>query len=679
MPPTLVVEVVGDASGLLRTFRRVATASSEFQRKTARDADSLNLRFKGLASTVAGYGAAFIGLQGAADAFKTVVNAGVEAQRSQRQLATQLRANSESFRQNKTAVEQAALSMGRFGFTVEQSEQALTILDRGTKNIRQAIRLQGLAADIARAKNIDLSQAALAVAKVFGGQETALRRLVPGLGKHVHGLVLIREAYARMAGQAAAGTTAEDKFRATLHNSEVIIGTALLPTVTKYLTHLSDWLEKMNRSGRLQRDVNQALKDATQVVQGLKDVLGPLVTAFRELSSAVGGTRHAVELLVGAFLVFKTARFLNSITGAATAVGEIGTQAEASTGKVEGLKRQLGLLSIPALALTDLTLGKQAFTQQATAGDVGGRRGDPFQRGSNLDAEYQQAFALAQAGLPLTPGLRRIQMGPRNFFDAQAITRGLAAGRRARAAILRATGRGVSAGVAAGLTGRARPAVTALTGYQQLQLGLAADPNSIALLQQQAAHDRAAIAFAARLRARGTINNAKYVQEVTAYENDLTSTLSTITSIQSTAASKAAAAARKAAEARKKASEFTVPLTLQVAEARAQALGGGAPLERVERVIRRAAERALKSGRLSLEAQVNAWNTIAQVNDALKKQNDQFVIKYRRTLRGTQPAYQSGGVVIHGGLHLHGIQDVNQLEYELEARAKRRPQPRRGR
>src|SRR4029077_11737401 len=47
----------------------------------------------------------------------------------------------------------------------------------------------------------------------------------------------------------------------------------------------------------------------------------------------------------------------------------------------------------------------------------------------------------------------------------------------------------------------------ALSAAQARAIGLAADPNSLALLRAQAAHDQAAIAFAAKLRPPGRISN----------------------------------------------------------------------------------------------------------------------------------------------------------------------------
>lgn len=63
---------------------------------------------------------------------------------------------------------------------------------------------------------------------------------------------------------------------------------------------------------------------------------------------------------------------------------------------------------------------------------------------------------------------------------------------------------------------------------------------------------------------------------------------------------------------------FTVPLALQVAQARATALGKDDALRAILTKIRQAAERALKSGKLGLQGQLDAWNTIAGINDQLK-------------------------------------------------------------
>jgi hypothetical protein len=136
--------------------------------------------------------------------------------------------------------------------------------------------------------------------------------------------------------------------------------------------------------------------------------------------------------------------------------------------------------------------------------------------------------------------------------------------------------------------------------------------------------------------------------------------------------------------------------------------------------------RAIRSGKLSLQAQIDAWNEIASINDQLKSSaNDAtdkaattadqaarsslrlfhrlsasgFVNRFGSGLSGAQkrrlevgfamtgpggtlPVGRSGqftaGLVINGGVHMHGVQDVAGLENELAKRAKARPAIRRG-
>lgn len=82
-----------------------------------------------------------------------------------------------------------------------------------------------------------------------------------------------------------------------------------------------------------------------------------------------------------------------------------------------------------------------------------------------------------------------------------------------------------------------------------------------------------------------------------------------------------ASAVKAAAEAAKKAADnlksFTVPLKLQVVEAKFDALGNTAGFRRTLEQIKKVAQHALKSGRLGLQGQLDAWNTIKSVNDQL--------------------------------------------------------------
>jgi hypothetical protein len=62
-----------------------------------------------------------------------------------------------------------------------------------------------------------------------------------------------------------------------------------LPTVDKYLTELSDWLEKMQKSGRLQHDVNTVLHDGASVFHVIGD-------AIKAVDKVTGSFVHTLEI-----------------------------------------------------------------------------------------------------------------------------------------------------------------------------------------------------------------------------------------------------------------------------------------------------------------------------------------------------------------------------------------------
>jgi hypothetical protein len=363
----LVVEIVGDASSLQKSYATAARSTKVFGREiehATRGTLSGTGAVRGLGRSLAFASGGFLAFAGVSSFLTDSIKAAREAGVAQRSLAAQMKTSGESFRANREEVEKVALSYGKFGFQNDEVIQSLTILERGTGRINTAIKLQGLTADIARAKNIDLASAASVVAKVFGGQETALRRAVPGLEKNAHGWDLIRLAQRKMAGQAAANTTVSERFAATLHDTEEIIGTALLPILNKYLTSLSKWLEKMNQSGQLQKNVTSAVNLLKSALGAIKAVIDVVRGAFELLNKITGSTKHSLELLIGAFLAFKGLQLVSAISGMAVEMGILSTS---MTGPA-GLVAAAGAASY---ALT--TFGLQATGLDGVLHSLGGK------------------------------------------------------------------------------------------------------------------------------------------------------------------------------------------------------------------------------------------------------------------------------------------------------------------
>jgi hypothetical protein len=283
MARRLGVELFLDDTAYLRGLQRSAKGTTHFVKeveRAGRGAAAGSGLFRGFGRSIAFASGGFLAFESGAAFLRESVDAARDAAVSQRALAAQMKASGQSFKNNQERIEEAARSYSRFGFQNDEVIKSLTVLERGTGSINKALRLQQLAADLARAKNIELSAAALSVAKVFGGQETALRRAVPGLHQSAHGWDLIALAQQRLAGQAAANTTVSERFQATLHDTQEIIGTALLPTLNLYLTGLSNWMADAKNVAKLQRNANAAAKAGAGVFNALAGAVGLVADAY---------------------------------------------------------------------------------------------------------------------------------------------------------------------------------------------------------------------------------------------------------------------------------------------------------------------------------------------------------------------------------------------------------------
>lgn len=722
MPPALVIRVVGDVAGLEKSFRRASADTEKFSKDVGRNAASISVAFRGIAKSVALATGGFAAVDFGLSFLKASVNEARDAEKAQKSLAAQMKASGESFRQNRIRIEQASMSYARFGIDNDDVVKSLTVLERATGNVNHAIGLQGAVVNIAKAKNIELAAAAGIVAKAVAGQDTSLRRAVPGLDKNAHGLDLVREAGERLAGQAAANTTASDRFGASLKNLEETVGVALLPTLDHALDSLSKWLDRMSRSGELQRDVNAAMKDGQQAFATAKAVVTPLADAFKTLGDAVGGTRNELELLAASFAAFK-------LTGLLGGLGLIGSTAGRSTAEVTALRfalTRLGAIGVITTAIEIVVHRKQIEGAVRSAVQASTTRGAPSPFGLPFSRDPLDTR-------PNTSG--RVPAGHFNFAGGPDVQTFDKLGR----IIERLT-------IPKGGGGSFFTHAPALTAQQQLQLGLAANPDSLKLLQQQASRDRAAIAFAERLRNRGTINNAKYVSEVAGYQSDLQSTLGRIASITTDAAEKLRASQQKLRAAAVKAAAagraesaaggrlgtvgasifaglpglgfhtganvvrgFTEPLALQVKLLDAQAFKHTSAIAGILKKERVLAVKAYHSNRSSLTAQADALQAIIDINNQLggKVKGDVTAFRHVSSLKLAQglglqgdalraarvgfavsvpqPSQAfagagGGGIQFNGPTTIinQGVENMAQLEDQLEKRARSRPQIRRG-
>lgn len=648
----LGIDIIVDADAATRGFQKTGSAAKNFDKDLShatRGVVAGSAAFTGLGRSLAFASAGFLGFAGATQFIRSSIDAAQGAAKAQKSLAAQLHASGESFKQNKTLIDQAGLSIGKFGFTTDDSAKALTVLDRATGNISRSIKLQTLAVDIARAKNLDLSQAALIVGKAYDGQLTSLKRLGVEIPKGVKGMDALNIASQKFAGQARANTNEFDKFHATLHDTQIIIGNALLPTIDHLLSKLSDWLDKMNRSGKLQKDVNGIIQTGTGIVLAFKDALSPLVTAFQDLGKAVGGTRNELKLLLALFAAWKASKMLEGL--AALTGGLKNARGEAIL--LEAVLTRLKFFGPIGIAVTIFVYRKQL--DKALADLAKWSNGGTPQAGalSTSAGGFNTPFSKDPGDTRPADSSGRIPVvhfniagGPNGGQTAAQI----AAGNARRLNLPHVSGRGTFN--------------APFTREQTLQDELARDPNNISLLQQQTAWDKQQLSFLQRLLSQHRITNKDFQTQYRAFWNDINSNVATITSIQQAAASKAAEAARKAAAAAKAqlradvpnrvsgtvfgvlgslfgkapgiphnvsgtgqgwlAAHFNLPIATQLKQAQLEALGNTTGLNQLLAQERQSAMNMLKSGKLSVQAQIEAWNFITGINNQLSSTLSNF-------------------------------------------------------
>jgi hypothetical protein len=361
MPRTISVEIVGDASSLERSFRRASTDAAKFDRsigRTFRGVAAGSGVFRSLGRSVAFASSAFLGGAGFVAAITSTVKAAEESQRVLGQTRVAVERSGLAWRTYRRRIEEVSKATSQLsGFDDERLLATFDTLVRRTGDVNQALRLNALAADVARGRNIELEQASQLVLKASIGNVGALRRLGINIDKNadaVQALDLLQRKYAGSAaayGRTAAG--AQDRFRVALENLQEVLGQQLLPTISKYLNRAANWLN----NSRNQREI---LRTVRQAVAALSDALRILGSVMRGLNDVTGSTRNTVRLLLAAFVGFKTFQIVGTMAGVARSVGLIGRNAAFSARAMRGLRA-----SILGAAAANVALGGS------------GARGDP--------------------------------------------------------------------------------------------------------------------------------------------------------------------------------------------------------------------------------------------------------------------------------------------------------------
>lgn len=110
-----------------------------------------------------------------------------------------------------------------------------------------------------------------------------------------------------------------DAFKSTVETTQITIGTALLPAITRYLRSGAAWLGTTKHQRDIQRDVNRVLHDGAEAAHVIASGFRGFRSVLRAVNFETGGMKHTIELLAIAFAGLKIARFVTEIRTMATA------------------------------------------------------------------------------------------------------------------------------------------------------------------------------------------------------------------------------------------------------------------------------------------------------------------------------------------------------------------------
>jgi hypothetical protein len=299
----------------------------------------------------------FIVVAGTATLLHSAITEALGYAAAEKQVTAQLKTGGLSFQTYKSQIEDALTAESKLsGFTRQDLLQSFGYLVRVSGKVGQSLNLDSVAADVARGRHIALSSASIALAKALGGSSTALRRLGIIVPKTATGMDAIRYVAAKFAGQAEAGATSADHLHASLANAGEVIGTSVLPTFNRLTGEFSDYLTKLDQTGRLQRDVGEGV-----TILGIG--FHALGSAIKVVDDATGGFTHTIAILIALELGSKVYGWVTALRVLAGEWGLVGAAATAA-----------GEAQVAAVATSGAAgvAGGGAAAAEAGAGGIGG-------------------------------------------------------------------------------------------------------------------------------------------------------------------------------------------------------------------------------------------------------------------------------------------------------------------
>lgn len=294
----LVAEIVGDAS----KFTKATTQATQ-------QAQSLTDRLQDVGKGMvigAGIGA-FNLLTGAIDTaigkLGEAHDAYLEDAASQSKLTAALQANIPAWDGRTDAIEEVIGAQMRLGFSDDEQRSSLAELSAITKDVTEAQKLQSLAMDLARFKNLDLGTASDIVGKVYAGNLGTLSRYGIVLGENAtkeEALAAIQKMAAGQAEAFAAGPLGKQA-AAQLKVGEAMekvggivdqVSQVVMPIFADVLTGLVDTFGRVWDSiqpviATITGGLGPVIENIGGQFSGLNERIGPVTSSFGFITDTV--------------------------------------------------------------------------------------------------------------------------------------------------------------------------------------------------------------------------------------------------------------------------------------------------------------------------------------------------------------------------------------------------------
>ena len=280
MAPTLKVLIDGDTRGLRSALGESGQNVLEFSEQLA----------SMIPIPAVAAGAKIVGI--AAAITTDLYVAGKDAAQAEQMFADAMIASGGATGDWIAKTDEAILKSQELAFTDDETRDAILSLTRATGDSDEALGLLAVAQDLARLTGSDLEKAADAVAKAEAGQDTALRRMLPGLKKTASGQDTITEATKLSAGAADtyadSATAMGEKGSIAFSELKESIGQELVPAMDGLMAEMAPLLAEF---------VELAKIVIPPVIAGFKLIIGAVKLVVSALLTIIDAVRKVIGWL----------------------------------------------------------------------------------------------------------------------------------------------------------------------------------------------------------------------------------------------------------------------------------------------------------------------------------------------------------------------------------------------